>query len=112
MAKKFNEYLPYIAVIAIVGIVALTVAFLNGTGGIEGAPVYEENVGGYELPCLDDDSANDYYVAGKVKMGSIEYYDHCRGDTLYQYHCATSMKVDFNRPYDCSNGCLNGACIR
>ena len=110
--KKHNQQIPYMVVIGIVAIVAIVSLVLYGNAGVEGAVIGEEVVGGYEKACVDDDSANDYYVAGKVKQGPIEYLDHCRGDMLYQYSCFPSNNPEFTRPYNCPRGCVNGVCLR
>ncbi len=104
---KSDKYLPYLV---IVGVVAIALLFLWG-GRIEGAPTYKTTVDTYQDSCTDDDSKNDYYTAGTVKQGRIEYADHCKGSTLYQYHCASSQTVRLTRPYECPLGCLYGACL-
>ena len=109
---KQEAYLPYMVIIGIVAIVAIISLVLYGKAGVEGAVIGEKVVGEYQDYCLDGDSANDYYVAGRVRLGPIEYLDHCRDDMLYQYACGSSNKVEFTRPYACQNGCSNGVCLR
>lgn len=109
MVKEKRDYLPYLVIIGIVGIVALVTLFL-WNGRIEGAPIYsyvEEN----QHSCLDDDPNNDYYAPGILRHGRVQYEDYCNGDKLFQYYCPTSNTVRLLGPYNCPNGCLNGACL-
>jgi hypothetical protein len=107
---KNDKFLPYMVIIGIVAIVAIVTLFL-GNGRIEGALGYSY-VEEEQAICSDDDPTNDFYTAGIVKHGKVQYYDYCLNDRLlYQYYCPISSTVRLLAPYECPNGCLNGACI-
>lgn len=93
-----------------VAIVAIVVIAFNSGGGVEGAAIGQKTIGGYADHCLDKEPANDKNVAGRLHLGPTEYLDHCRGDILYQYKCEGGT-ARFTPPYDCPNGCQNGACL-
>jgi hypothetical protein len=111
MAKKLDDYSPYLfmaGIVAIVGIVAFVL-----TGSLSGAPVYENKVEDYQELCTDNDPDNDYYKLGKTTHGRVEYLDYCLGDThVVQFRCATTQDVSPTAPYECPNGCYKGYCLR
>lgn len=60
------------------------------------------------------DQTNDIYVAGTVyDVDNNSWPDFCEGNQLKQYSCnpVTLEKVDIP-PFECPNGCLNGACVK
>lgn len=108
---KFDRYLIGVIVVGMVAIVAIVSLVLYGNARLEGAPIYKEQTGESQMPCIDDEPNNDRYIAGSATFGTLEYKDHCQGEYLYQYHCATSNTVSFTPPFQCPNGCLYGACL-
>lgn len=108
---KDNQFMPYFVIIGVVAIVALVSLVLFSSGGIVGAPVYQEKLDEFQGGCTDDDPANDRSIPGSVKKGVSEYIDHCRENKLFQYECGTSSNPRFTRPYECPNGCSNGVCL-
>ena len=108
---KNDKFLPSMVIVGVVAIVAIVALFL-WSGRIEGALGYSY-VDEEQVPCLDEDPENDYYTAGTLRHGKIQYEDYCLNDKLlYQHHCPLSNTVRLLAPYDCPNGCLNGACVR
>lgn len=105
---KNDKFLPYIVIVGIVAIVAIVTLFL-WSGRVEGALGYSY-VDEEQFPCLDEDPLNDYYAAGILKHGNIQYEDYCMDGMLYQHYCPTSNTVRLLN-YKCLNGCLDGACI-
>lgn len=105
-----TDYLPYLFLVGVVAIVAIVALVLNSSG-LAGAPIYKVQVGDYQAPCLEEDEANDVFVAGKLNSGNLEFFDYCVEDVLYQYQCLGN-NVQFTRPYECPNSCLNGACLK
>lgn len=110
--EKHEQYLPYLFLVGIVAIVAIVALVFFAGGGIEGAQIYKKMLDEFQYPCLDSDPQNDYYTAGKVAFGKIEYLDFCMEDVLHEYQCATSNSPELTRQYTCPNGCLNGVCLK
>ena len=52
---------------------------------------------------------------GNALDGSNTYEDECVGNTLYEGECAVDWDLAsywaVSVPYDCPNGCFNGACL-
>ncbi len=107
---KNDRVLPYVIVVGIVAIVAIVTLFLC-SGGIQGAVLGYSYGEEEQFPCLDEDSANDYYVSGKLHHGKIIYEDYCVDGQLYQHYCPISNTVRLLAPYTCPHGCFNGACV-
>tara|TARA_Y100000310_G_C20322133_1_gene641221 strand:- start:2 stop:361 length:360 start_codon:yes stop_codon:yes gene_type:complete len=116
--NKNDQYTPYVIIIAIVAVVAVVSLVLNETGSVEGAVTGRELLEEYQDKCVDDDSANDYYVPGTAKLGIFAYGDHCvyseldQVDKLQQYYCESGANVRPTKQYPCPNGCANGVCLR
>ncbi len=107
---KNDRVLPYVIVVGIVAIVAIVTLFLC-SGRVEGAAI-REYVEEDQATCLDDDPLDDFYKGGTLRFGKIQYEDYClNGRLLYQHYCR-SGQVRLHAPYECPNGCLNGACIK
>jgi len=111
MKNYKKELLPYLVIVTIgaVAIVAIVSLFLL-KGSLVGAPIYSY-VDEVQYPCLDDDVANNYYVAGTLQYGKVLYEDYCMGDKLFQHQCTTSNTIDLLGPYTCPRGCDLGACL-
>jgi len=107
---KNDKFLPCMVIVGVVAIVAIVALFL-WSGRIEGASVGETFVDEEQVPCLDYDPGNDVDTAGTLRHGKILYEDYCMDGNLYQYYCPLSNTVRLLAPYNCPNGCLNGACI-
>lgn len=108
--EKFDRYVLSIITLGIVAIVAMVSLLFYSNFG-QGAAIYKEQTEEMNYPCSDDDSNNDFYIAGTATFGRVQYEDYCLDDYLHQYHCATSNTIRTTPPYECPNGCLNGACI-
>lgn len=108
--ERFDRYVLSIVVLGIVAIVAMTSVLFYGNFS-QGAVIYKEPITETVYPCEDDDPNNDYYTAGIVTYGNLEYEDYCMDEFLHQFHCATSNTVRLTPPFQCANGCLNGACL-
>ena len=103
-----------IGAVAVVAVVALV---LNSTNtGLQGAALsYKETLPNnqYQEYCTDQEPKNDYYVEGTVTFKNQKIHDYCYGDKLlYQFQCDTSNTLGPLGPFECPNGCSNGACIR
>lgn len=110
--EKHDQYLPYLFLVGIVAIVAI-VALVFFANGIEGAQIYKNTVDELQYPCVDSDPQNDYYTAGTVTFGRIEYLDFCTEEkVLHEYQCSTSNTPEQTREYACANGCVNGVCLK
>jgi hypothetical protein len=113
--KKKDSFTTYPATIFIFGIVAIvaivSLVLFKGGGGIDGA-LHQVRVEAKEGACADNDPTNDHYIGGMASYGTLEYYDYCRDDYLYQFHCSTSSTIEPTQAFECINGCLNGACLR
>ena len=113
MAKRTNDFAPYLFMAGIVAIVAVVGVLLNGSMSLQGAPVYQVKTGEYQGSCTDNDPGNDYYTLGKTTFGPYEYLDYCLDDTsVVQFQCSSSQDVSPTVPYECPYGCHNGYCLR
>jgi len=110
--KKLDQHFPYFVLVGMVAIVGIVALVLLSNGRIEGAPVHKVQANDFQADCLDSDPKNDYYVAGTVKYANVKYLDYCKENNLFQYHCVTSNTVKPTSPYECSEGCSEGACAR
>ncbi len=103
---------PYLALVCIVAVVAVVFLAAGNSATLDAASiVYKEQTEEFQAYCTDNDPQNDYDVKGTVHMGTLKYYDFCRGSTLHQFDCSSSRSVDEIGAYDCPNGCLNGFCL-
>lgn len=107
-----DQYLPYLIVIGLVAAVAVVSLIFSGNVSIEGASINRYTLDEAVSGCVDDDPANDRYVAGTVKRSKTGYIDFCQGNRLNQYYCGSASRARLMRSFNCPNGCLDGACIR
>jgi len=64
-----------------------------------------------EYRCKDSDNGTDYFKKGNITSESEFYEDYCQNEKrLTEYSCKSDSI--FSEPYDCANGCLNGACVQ
>lgn len=111
--KDNHNYLFMMGAVAVVAVVALVLNSMSA--GLEGAvPTYKEVLPNeeYQAFCTDEEPDNNYYVEGTVTFKNKKFHDYCYDDLLFQFQCDTSNTVDATRPYECQNGCKNGACLR
>jgi len=108
--ERFDRYVLSIIVLGIVAIVAMVSLLFYSNFG-QGAATYKEQTEEMNYPCVDDDPNNDFYLGGTATFGRVIYEDYCMDGYLHQYHCATSNTIRTTPPYECPNGCLNGACL-
>jgi len=108
-----HNYLFMMGAVAVVAVVALVLNSMNA--GLEGAALtYREQIPNKDFQnfCTDEEKNNDYYVAGTVTFKNQKFHDYCyTGDLLYQFQCDSSNTVGTLGPYECPNGCKNGACL-
>lgn len=73
-----------------------------------------------DFVCTDSDGGIDYYTTGIVSKGSFSSTDYCgaqytTGQYIIEQYCNISAKSVFDisaqKPYFCTGGCINGACI-
>lgn len=109
-SNRRGDRTTYFFIFGIVAIVVMGALVFKGNTSIVGAPVFEIQEE-FQKTCTDDDPQNDFYEAGTVKFGHKVYDDYCSGEFVIQHHCKTGANVRPLRPYECPNGCLNGACL-
>ena len=69
-----------------------------------------------ETSCTDSDGGKDYYVKGVTDMDDWNESfstDKCEsGKRLREYYCKSDNSGITSENYECSRGCLNGACVK
>ena len=110
MPEQKNQELASIVIISIAVVAALVVLAFNNSLELQGAAVNIKHVDTVEKSCVDDDPLNNYNQPGMVQQSSVQYFDYCVGNTLFQRYCRTGGRIGVTSGYQCPNGCSEGMC--